>query len=398
MKKFLEVNNAKLIILVLCFSFVVIFFLNPSYGADSLRYVYAGKQLIESFFSNSFQPLISEKFLSEKEFHRNIDYSFPKREFFTILPNLIFYLFSTFYEDSLNNIIILNLLIYSIIFIILHNKYNKDKSFLKFFIISFIFFGHYQVTGWNIKILPETMYFCCLLCFLFILINSNKLPFSKILLLIFISILLYLIRPQGLIFIISLLVIIFIKNFLYKDLFKLFLFLLFVIIIITPGILYLDINNIFNFPIISLNNTGLADGAIISGWVNYYDGNIIYQNERFDDKSLNLSQSYYYIDLLKIVLYRLFYYVIPIRYYQSIFLNIWNLFYFFLMYYFCIKYCIKSIDLYKKNIFLLLLISILSFHLLFPITGTFRYQLSLIALIFVISFEWINFKKINDSQ
>ena len=61
-------------ILVIIFSFTVIFFLEPSYGTDTLRYVFAGKQLIEHFFLNPFSPLIKKQYYSEKIFNKGVDY------------------------------------------------------------------------------------------------------------------------------------------------------------------------------------------------------------------------------------------------------------------------------------------------------------------------------------
>lgn len=394
MNNLFKINNTRLLLLVIFFYLTTLFFFQPNYGADTFRYVFAGKQLIEIFFEISLQPRISETFESSINFHKNTDYTFPTREFFTIIPNIIFYLFSLFLDNGVSYIFVLNTLCYSSLFVICHKKYNKECSFAKFLIIFYLFFGHYQIAGWNIKILPEIMYFCTLLIFLIIFTNHcEKLTLSKIILLLFLSVSIFLIRPQGLIFISTLIIFLCLRNFFQKNLFKFFLIFFILIIFITPLILYLDINKILNIPVISINNTGLLDGAIISGWINYYEGNLIYQELRFNDKKLNLSQSYSYFDLLKITLLRLFYYLIPIRYFQPIYLNVWNIIYFFSLYIFSIIFFIKSENKFKKNIFTFMSIGILSFHLLFPITGTFRYQLTLIALLFVISFELLKLKK-----
>ena len=72
-------------------------------------------------------------------------------------------------------------------------------------------------------------------------------------------------------------------------------------------LIYFELNEIYNIPIISKANTGLLDGAIISGWINYFDGKLVFQEVRFGDKQFSFKQSYSYLDLLKITFYRLYY-------------------------------------------------------------------------------------------
>ena len=51
-----------------------------------------------------------------------------------------------------------------------------------------------------------------------------------------------------------------------------------------------------------MKNSSIHDGSIISGWLNYYNGDLIYQENRFEDKNLNLKQTFNYFDILKITL------------------------------------------------------------------------------------------------
>ena len=97
-------NFTKIVVVIsviIIINFLIYFSFTPEYSADSLRYVFAGKQLLENFFHNLNEPLFSKENYEIMEFHRNNDYSFPKREFFTIIPNLIFYLLSLISVDSL---------------------------------------------------------------------------------------------------------------------------------------------------------------------------------------------------------------------------------------------------------------------------------------------------------
>ena len=167
----------------------------------------------------------------------------------------------------------------------------------------------------------------------------------------------------------------------------------FLYILVLPVLLLLEFNNFFNIPIISRDNTALIHGDIISGWLNYYKGDLINQQIRFENKNFDFYQSYSYFDLLKILLLRLYYFVIPYRFYEGLFINFWNIAYFFVLYLGATNYFIKSVNIFKKNIYLFVLVGILSFHMLVPSTGTFRYQLSLIALLFIINLEYLSLKK-----
>ncbi len=396
MKIFYKLSNNIIKVYLLIFCISVFFIFDANYSADSLRYVFAGMQFVENYFFTTMEPNISSKLYDSAFFHSNISYSFPKREFFTIIPNLTFYGFSILFEDSLDYFIIFNLLIYSSIFIYCANFYKFNNNLKGVILLIFLFFGHYQIAGWNIKILPEIMYFCTLIFFLIKLINFKGLNQKDILIIIILSVFCFLIRPQGIIFIfVSLFFLIGNKLFMFK-ISRIILYLFLFNLFFFPFILFLDVNEYFNFPIISKENTGLLDGAIISGWINYYKGDLIFQNIRFNDKQFNFEQTYNYLDLLKITLYRLYYFISPYKYYQSIFLNTWNVFYFLLIYIIAINYLIKMNDNLKKNLFIFLIVSVLSFHLLFPVTGTFRYQLSLIAIIFVLNFEYLNIKFIKN--
>ncbi len=395
MKNLFKISNSRIIFFLLLFCLIVFFIFDANYSADSLRYVFAGMQFVENYFFITVEPNISSKLYDSAFFHSNISYSFPKREFFTIIPNLTFYGFSILFEDSLDYFIIFNLLIYSSIFIYCANFYKFNNNLKGAILLIFLFFGHYQIAGWNIKILPEIMYFCTLIFFLIKLINFKGLNQKDILIIIILSVFCFLIRPQGIIFIfVSLFFLLGNKLFMFK-ISRIILYLFLFNLFFFPLILFLDVNEYFNFPIISKKNTGLLDGAIISGWINYYKGDLIFQNIRFNDKQFNFEQTYSYLDLLKIVFYRLYYYISPYKYYQSIYLNGWNIIYFIIIYLYSLKYIYETNNILKKNLFIFLIVSVLTFHLIFPITGTFRYQLSLIAIIFVLNFEYfyIKFRK-----
>ena len=396
-------NSTKIIVVIsviIIFNLFVYFSFAPEYSADSLRYVFAGKQLLENFFHSLNEPLFNEETYENAEFHKNTDYSFPKREFFTIIPNLIFYCLSIISVDSLKYLIIVNLVLFSSLFLICNKIYNDEKNEIKFLFLSFIFFGHYQIVGWNIKILPEIMYIFCLVLFLIYLIKFKYFNFTKILILLFLSILIFLIRPQGLIFIGFVLFYLIFKNFFYKNIYKTFFILFLVSFFLVPFVLYLEFNKIFNFPIINIQNTGFENGAVISGWLNYFNGELIYQDVRFNDKKLNLEQKFSYLDILKITSLRLYHFINPYKFYYSPIINLWNIIYFGLLYAVGIYYFLVSKDLFKKNQFIALLIMIMLFHIIFPVTGTFRYQLSLIAVNFVLIFETLALviKKKNDEK
>ena len=175
MKNLFKISNSSIIVFLLLFCLIVFFIFDANYSADSLRYVFAGMQFVENYFFITVEPNISSKLYDSAFFHSNISYSFPKREFFTIIPNLTFYGFSILFEDSLDYFIIFNLLIYSSIFIYCANFYKFNNNLKGIILLIFLFFGHYQIAGWNIKILPEIMYFCTLIFFLIKLINFKGL-------------------------------------------------------------------------------------------------------------------------------------------------------------------------------------------------------------------------------
>jgi hypothetical protein len=395
MKNILKLTNKKIIFLFILFCFFVLATFDPSYSTDSLRYVFAGKQFFEIFFSSVPDPILSSTLIDieNQNFHSNMVYNFPKREFFTIIPNILFYLFSITSSNGLNYLVILNLFLFCFLFLRFNNYYNSNNQLKYFLFISFAFFGHYQIAGWNIKILPEIIFLFCLLNLIFILIQSEKKTKLDIVLILFLSVSCFFIKPQGIIFLIATPIILIFKKNLLINLSKIILILFILYCLVLPGILYLDTNNILDVPIISIRNTALYDGAIISGWVNYINGEITFFESRFDNKKMLLNygpgyeQKLEYFDILKITFYRLFYFIVPFRHYDTIILNLWNCLYFFTFYLTGTIYFIKSDNFYKKNIFLFLLVGILSFHMLVPVTGTFRYQLALIGLFFIISFE-----------
>ena len=389
MRNLLKLSDYKINLFVFILCFVIYFVFEASYSVDSLRYAYAGMQLVEKIFPNILEPNISSKLSVTATFHENIDYSFPRREFFTIIPNLIFYCLSILFKDSLDYLIIINLIIYSLIFNYCTKFYKFNDNVKYFLFLSFLFFGHYQITGWNIKILPEIMYFCTLIFFLIKLLNYKKTNIGDLLVLFFLSLSCFLIRPQGLVFFLITLLIIFAKKIFLFNINKYILYLFIYNLFFIPFLLFLDLNDFYNVPIISIKNTGLSDGAIISGWINYYNGKLIFQEVRFLDKQFDFGQSYNYFDLLKITSYRLFYFINPYKYYLSIYANLWNMIYFSIIYIVAIKFFFESSDNLKKNLSIFLITSILSFHLFFPVTGAFRYQLSLIAIIFVLNFEYL---------
>lgn len=395
MKNILKLTSKKIIFLVFLFCIFVLTTFEPSYTTDSLRYVFAGKQFFEIFFSSVPDPILNSTLINieNQNFHNNNVYNFPKREFFTIIPNILFYLFSITSSDGLNYLVILNLFLFCSLFLRFNNYYNNNNQLKYFLFISFAFFGHYQIAGWNIKILPEIIFLFCLLNLILILVHSENKTKLDIILILFLTLSCFLIKPQGIIFLIAIPIILIFKINFFKNLSLIILFLFILYCLVLPGILYLDAHNIFDIPIISLRNTALYDGSIISGWVSYINGEITFFETRFDNKKMLLNygpgyiQKLEYFDILKITFYRLFYFIIPFRHYDTIILNLWNCLYFFTFYITGVIYFIKSSNFYKKNIFLFLLVGILSFHMLVPVTGTFRYQLALIGLFFIISFE-----------
>ena len=65
--------------MLLLYSIYLLYFsFAPEYSADSLRYVFAEKQLLENFFYSLNEPLFNEETYENAEFHKNTDYSFPK--------------------------------------------------------------------------------------------------------------------------------------------------------------------------------------------------------------------------------------------------------------------------------------------------------------------------------
>lgn len=389
----ISINQIK--IFLLTFSIFTLFYFDPDYAVDSLRYVFAGKQFIENFVIIYSEPIINLELYENEIFHKNNDYSYPKREFFTILPNIIFYISSLLFENSLGySIKIINLFLFSYAFIFTCKKYNSENKNKNLLLISFCYFGHYQVTGWNIKILPEILFFVICIFFFISISNLKEINFKKFFVLFILSIAGFFTKPQGLILLITFSLVIIFFNFLKKNCLLFLISLFFLYIFFLPVLLYLELNSIFNIPIISINNTALVHGDIISGWLNYFNGDLIYQKERFDNKMFDFTQTYSFFDLFKIILLRLFYFVIPFRFYESWLINLWNLTYFTILYYGMINFFFKTKNLVDKNIYLLIFIGILSFHMLVPSTGTLRYQLSLISFLLIVNFEYLSQKKL----
>ena len=390
----MSAKNIKEIILMLfffTFIFGTYFLFPPKYSADSLRYAYAGYQLLSSFFYDISIPLFGEKYENEINFHSNKDYSFPKREFFTIIPNLIFYYLSIIKTDGLKFLILINLLTYSLLAYMCLKIFNKEKNNIKYLLILFLFFGHYQLAGWSVKILPEVIYFFFLILFLKNFMHLDGYKLRDFFILIFLSIICFLIRPQGIIFVFFTLII-FSFNFIFEKINYIMLSILFILaIFFIPLFLYFDVNQIVDVPIINSKNTSIHDGAIISGWLNYYNEQLIYQETRFDDKNFNFEQNFSYLDILKITSLRLISFINPYKFYYSSIINLWNIFYFCILYFLSFYFILKEKNYCKKNQILLLIIMILSFHMLFPVTGTIRYQLSLIAVLFILILNNLKF-------
>ena len=297
---------------------------------------------------------------------------------------MIFYYLSIFKTDGLKLLILINLLTYSLLTYICLKIFNKEKNNIKYLVILFLFFGHYQLAGWSIKILPEVIYFFFLIIFLISFMNKFNYKLKDFFILIFLSTICFLIRPQGIIFIFFIFIV-FSFNFIFEKINYIMLLILFLLILfLIPLILYFDVNQIFDVPIINSKNTSLYDGAIISGWLNYYNEQLIYQETRFDDKNFNFEQNFSYLDILKITSLRLINFVNPYKFYYSSIINLWNIFYFCILYFLSFYFFLKEKNHCKKNHILLLIIIILSFHMLVPVTGTIRYQLSLIAVLFIL--------------
>ena len=393
----ISINQIKIFLLI--FSIFTLLFFNADYSVDSLRYVFAGKQFFENFLIFNLEPIVKQELNENKIFHQNLDYSYPRREFFTILPNIIFYISSIIFTDSLSySIRIINLFLFSYAFIYTNKKYNPENENRNLILIFFCYFGHYQVTGWNVKILPEILFFTICIFFFISISNLKEVNFKKFFILLILSAAGFFTKPQGLILLIVFSLVLIFYKFLKKNLISILILMFFLYCLFLPVLLYLEIKNILDIPIISIDNTALVHGDIISGWSNYFNGDLIHQKVRFDNKKLDLTQSYSFFDLVKITLLRLFYFVVPYRFYESWLINLWNLTYFTILYYGMANFFLKAKNNVNKNIYMLIFICILSFHMFVPSTGTLRYQLSLISLLFVVNFEYLNLKKDYEKQ
>ena len=87
MKNNFKISMNQIKIFLLIFSIFTLLFFNADYSVDSLRYVFAGKQFFENFLIFNLEPIVKQELNENKIFHQNLDYSYPRREFFTILPN-----------------------------------------------------------------------------------------------------------------------------------------------------------------------------------------------------------------------------------------------------------------------------------------------------------------------
>ena len=128
--------------------FFFYFYYGSLLGGDTVRYINAGYKTLEYF------GIIFEK----PELY---DDKISSRAYIQLIPNLIIFFFSKIFNDGINYFPVLNIFLFIYIF------YYFFKNFFKNFIISkkkayiislLLFFGFYQIPGWTLKILSETLF------------------------------------------------------------------------------------------------------------------------------------------------------------------------------------------------------------------------------------------------
>jgi hypothetical protein len=358
---------------------LILFFFYLYYGSlysgDTYRYVNAGYKTFELIGINFEEPQFYEHNLS-------------LRAYIQLIPNLIIFLFSRISNDGINYFPILNIFLFIYIFYIYFNNFIKNFNISKteaYIVCLFLFFGFYQIPGWTLKILSETLFI------FFSIIYFDQLFFKKKKInIIFLSIALALIRPQGALYLLFTLIF-FLENKIKKFKIKYIIIFLFISwFLLIPSIIHIQLTskNIIFFPAEIANY--YAEGNINDGWL-YLNGdlNFIINKIRWvNTETILLNNDFSFIFFVNLI--RTIYSIIPLRLNYSLLINIWFFIYFITISIIAIKGLkkIKMNDISKFNIYFLILLIIILFNNLMVIDN-FRYNLMLIVFIWqLIKFKY----------
>jgi hypothetical protein len=358
---------------------LILFFFYLYYGSlysgDTYRYVNAGYKTFELIGINFEEPQFYEHNLS-------------LRAYIQLIPNLIIFLFSRISNDGINYFPILNIFLFIYIFYIYFNNFIKNFNISKteaYIVCLFLFFGFYQIPGWTLKILSETLFI------FFSIIYFDQLFFKKKKInIIFLSIALALIRPQGALYLLFTLIF-FLENKIKKFKIKYIIIFLFISwFLLIPSIIHIQLTskNIIFFPAEIANY--YAEGNINDGWL-YLNGdlNFIINKIRWvNTETILLNNDFSFIFFVNLI--RTIYSIIPLRLNYSLLINIWFFIYFITISIIAIKGLkkIKMNNISKFNIYFLILLIIILFNNLMVIDN-FRYNLMLIVFIWqLIKFKY----------
>jgi hypothetical protein len=345
------------------------------YGGDTYRYVNAGYKTFEFIGINFKEPQFYEHNLS-------------LRAYIQLIPNLIIFLFSRIPNDGINFFPILNIFLFIYIFYIYFKNFIKNFNISKieaYIVCLFLFFGFYQIPGWTLKILSETLFI------FFSIVYFDQLFFKKKKMnIIFLSIALALIRPQGVLYLLFTLIF-FLENKIKKFKIKYIIFFLFISwFLLIPYIIHLQLTskNIIFLPAEIANY--YAEGNINDGWL-YLNGdlNFIINKIRWvNTETILLNSDFAFIFLVNLI--RTIYSIIPLRLNYSLLINIWFFIYFITISIIAIKGLkkIKMNNISKFHLYILILLIIIFFNNIMVIDN-FRYNLMLIVFIWqLIKFKY----------
>jgi hypothetical protein len=347
--------------------FLFYFYYGSLIGGDTTRYVNAGYKTLEYF------GIIFEK----PELY---DDKISLRAYIQLIPNLIIFFFSKISNNGITYFPVLNIFLFIYIF------YYFFKNFFKNFIISkreayiislLLFFGFYQIPGWTLKILSETLFI------FFSIIYFEEFFFNKrTTKLVILSILLSLIRPQGILFLLFT-CIFFFKNQIKKIQIKYVIFIISIFwFILIPFIIHMQLINkdhIF-FPLELAYY--YAEGNINDGWLYINkDFDFVLNEVRWTNIEVIIpNDDYFFIFFTNLI--RTIYSIIPLRFNYSLLINIWFLIYFLTIAIIAIqglKNIMKNNYSEFKIYFLILLIIMLFNNIM--VVDNFRYNLMLIIFI-----------------